>query len=318
MSHVFPMSNDFSYIKTIKKVRWSTSVVIPLTKELSIDSPISVSLTNKGDYLRRIWLKVLLPKVTILTKQLKSYYQPNDYNSIRMRWIHNLEHNLIDHIDLFYNGLPLATFNNYFLNIWSVLVVSKEKEKQYSNLLGDLDKSKDPLFTICNSEHAYCQLLPTTLFIPIPILHFLNTGISLFTSRLPFNDIRVKIYFTDLNKLIKVDGHIDGPKEHDFIDLDGDFPVRKVFPDTKILTQVLSEYVIIGKEEYNRTELSLKYYHSNQAINVTCSISNVKRDPRIFHIYKPMLFNILKNKVTLLGLRTNFIRYICGVINVYL
>jgi hypothetical protein len=184
------------FVLDTRKSTWFTIGSTPLMSTgntFDFGRTVEANITRASDYLLRAWLRVITPQVTLNTGVA------ND----RLRWTRNLMHNLVEKVEITFNDLCAQTFTNYHLDFWSAFTVNASKRSGYDNMIGNIDELITPVST-------GVSLPSRALNLPLPLFFERDTGISLPTAALPYNEMRIRITlrnWSDLLILESVDGN---------------------------------------------------------------------------------------------------------------
>lgn len=107
-------------------------------------------------------------------------------------WTKNVGHNIFEtnsntgSITLLFNELPVQTFDNVWLDFWSQLSLDASKATVYSYMIGNRPELID-----------WNASLPRTsdINVNLPFFYYRDTGVSLPTAALPYNDMRIVFNF---------------------------------------------------------------------------------------------------------------------------
>jgi hypothetical protein len=123
-----------------------------------------------------------------------------------LRWTRNLGHNLIREINLSFNDLVAERMDSFFLDFWSAFTMPGNKRNGYNNMIGNIAELTNP--RSISTVPANYQSLPTyVLNIPVPFFYSRDSGISLPTAAIPYNDMVHYVTFRDVNELLIVDNY---------------------------------------------------------------------------------------------------------------
>ena len=151
-------------------------------------------INRNGDYLQASWLRLEASEVT-------SALAPGAANGY-LRYCHNLAHSLIDCIELTFTGISGATFDEFFLDMYSAFTVPSSKRNAYDNMIGNIPELVNPIY---RSTAAAAQVLPAVVLnLPLPMPYTRETGVSLPTGSLIYNDVVVEIHFRDITDVLVV------------------------------------------------------------------------------------------------------------------
>jgi hypothetical protein len=144
-------------------------------------------VTRHADLIRKIYLVVTLPEVVNLLN-----------NNLTFRWVNKIGYAIIKKIELEIGADVINELYGDWLNIWYELTT-------YNNLdsiIGNVEE----LTSFSKSKKCY------KLFIPLEFWFNKTTGLSLPSICLDYNNIKINVEFTEINKLFQV-----GPTHFVFI-----------------------------------------------------------------------------------------------------
>jgi len=138
----------------------------------------SVTISRAADYLLQTWLEVTTPVVTAQT-------------GFRNFWCKNFMHNLVKEVTITFNDLVAMKIDSTQLDFWSAFSVNASKKAGYDALVGAGVKTlaangQDAVFL-----HGLDASVAHKLCLPIPFFFSRESGISLPTAALPYNDMRI-------------------------------------------------------------------------------------------------------------------------------
>ena len=182
------------FVRETRKATWFTQVPVVLSRASgtpSFGSEWSVSISRAGDYLLQTWLRLTTPAITLAAT--------NQYTTDgRLRWTRNLMHNLVRECCITFNDLVAARFDNYHLDFWTAFTVPAGKRNGYNNMIGNVSDLTSP--------HAIGVVIPATVLnLPLPLFYGRDSGVSLPTAALPYNDMRINFSFRNWNELLVLD-----------------------------------------------------------------------------------------------------------------
>lgn len=189
------------------------------------------SVVNRsGDYLQSIWIRTTIPKVTLLAG---NQHGANG----RLSWTKNLMHNLIQQCSIKFNDLEVHKFDSNYIDAWRAFTVPYSKQNGYDNMIGNI--------TELTKEYRPTEEIPTkNVSLPLPFFFSRDKTVSLPTSSILYNDIRVYFSFRRYDELLILRNAAD---IHD---------VKQVTVPTDLATapqltntQAIGEYVVVGQEE---------------------------------------------------------------------
>jgi Major capsid protein N-terminus/Large eukaryotic DNA virus major capsid protein len=182
------------FVRETRKSTWFTQVPTVLSRgsgTAQFNQEWSANITRAGDYLLQVWLRVDLPSVTLAAG---NQFGANG----RLRWTRNLMHNLIREAQVTFNDLSAARLDNYHLDFWAAFTVPANKQIGYDNMIGNIaDLTQPSAPTVAKRGF--------TLNLPLPFFFTRDTGVSLPTAALPYNEMRINVWFRDWNQLLIID-----------------------------------------------------------------------------------------------------------------
>jgi hypothetical protein len=182
------------FVRDTRKSTWFTQVPVVLSRASGtpgFGSEWAVSISRAGDYLLQNWLRLTTPQVELSGN---GQYGANG----TLRWTRNFMHNIIRECCITFNDLVAARFDNYHLDFWTAFTVPAGKRNGYNNMIGNFDDMTGP--------HGVGRAIPSyVLNLPLPFFYTRDSGVSLPTAALPYNDMRLNFSFREWNELLLVD-----------------------------------------------------------------------------------------------------------------
>ena len=196
------------FVKKLRKSTWFS--VAPTVLSISGGNPgfgasWGYKISRAGDYLLRTWLRIQLPSVTLANNQAL----PANWNfaDCGLRWTRNLAHNLIKEINISFNDLVAERMDSYYLDFWAAFSIPAGKVNGYNNMIGNYAELTDPAFLNVGGS----KTLPAAILnLPLPFFYARDTGISLPTAAIPYNDMIHYLSFRDINEVLIVDNYALG------------------------------------------------------------------------------------------------------------
>jgi len=226
------------FVRETRKATWFTQVPVVLSR--SSGSPAfnqewSVCISRAGDYMLQTWLRLTTPQVQLLSTNQAGA-------NGRLRWTRNFMHNIIRECCVTFNDLVAARFDNYHLDFWAAFTVPAGKRNGYNNMIGNVDDMTQP--------HSPSEAIPSfTLNLPLPFFYSRDSGVSLPTAALPYNEMRIQFAFRDWSQLLILEDSAASAEQRLAInpstDLVGGAPVLGN-------TQVWANYAIVSNDERKR------------------------------------------------------------------
>lgn len=199
------------FVRKVRKSTWFTIVPVVLTKQQggTYGQQFSAIISRAGDYIIRSWLRVQIQSLT-LDETVLSSVNPFGSNvatdKISIRYTRNFMHNLIRECSITFNDLVESRFDNFFLDFWSAFTVPAGKRNGYQNMIGNFEELTNPI-AIGGQYHS---LPSVVLNLPLPFTHFRETGLSLPTAALPYNEMKINVATRQLNELLVLDDTLHG------------------------------------------------------------------------------------------------------------
>lgn len=191
------------FVRGFQKSNWFSYVPIQLRNQGTFDfgqRNISALINRSGDYVLETWFRFLIPQVSLgtLDAAFVPPAVPNIFRDAKIRWTHNLAHNLIDHVALMFNELTIEEFDSQWLDIYASCTIPGSKMVGYRNMIGDTASYTDwvapglPL-----GRGSYLNL-------PLPFWFSRDSGVAMPVAALPLNDIRISYDLRQLRDLLVV------------------------------------------------------------------------------------------------------------------
>lgn len=198
--YMYGCGNAVTYfVRETKKSTWFTQVPTVLQKSNGngdFNSEWASNITRAGDYLLQTWLRLDIPSVT--------FTNASQTPGTGLRWTRNLGHNLIREASVTFNDLPAQRFDSYFLDFWAAFTTPAGKRVGYQNMIGNVS---DLILPVASQG----TLRGYTLNIPLPFFFTRDSGVALPTAALPYNDMKIQLWFRDWTELLIVDNSAAAP-----------------------------------------------------------------------------------------------------------
>ncbi|CCV02506.1 Major capsid protein [Armadillidium vulgare iridescent virus] len=262
------------FVRETRKSTWFTQVPVSLTRANgfpNFGSEWSASVSRAGDYLLYTWLRLRLPAVTLLPTNQFFNVPVAGANNGRIRWTKNFMHNLIRECSITFNDLVAARFDNYHLDFWAAFTTPASKAVGYDNMIGNISALIQPQPPPV--APATVSLPEIDLNLPLPFFFSRDSGVSLPTAALPYNEMRINFQFRDWDQLLILD-NINSAASQSVVPVVGaaaDIAQAPVISHAA----VWGNYAIVSNEERRRMGCSVR----------DILIEQVQTAPR--HVYNP-------------------------------
>lgn len=186
------------FVRQTRKATWFTQVPVVLSRASGtpgFGQEWSVSISRAGDYLLYTWLRFTLPSITsatATTPATKTIGQETYSSQVFLSWTPNVAHNLVREACITFNDLVAARFDNFLLDFWAAFTTPGAKQIGYANMIGTTSDLIDPSLVLPSK----------TLNLPLPFFYARDSGVSLPTAALPYNDMRLNFSFRGLYDLL--------------------------------------------------------------------------------------------------------------------
>jgi len=188
------------FIRDIQKSNWFTQVPTTLQKvggHTDFGQTFSANITRAGDYLLQAWLRVELPSLQL------THDGANEFRLVR--WCSNVGHNLLEEVSIKFNDLVAAKMQPAFLDFWAAFTTPAGKQAAYANMIGDTEILTTPTGDYINVANDKKIIPAAVLNINIPMFFSRDSGVSLPTAALPYNDMKFEFKFRSWDKLIIIE-----------------------------------------------------------------------------------------------------------------
>lgn len=182
------------FFRMVRKSTWFTVVPTVLSKNNTLEFGVQnaqVNITRAGDFLLNCWLRVTLPQIVPKA-------------GVSIRWTKNVGHNLIQQVSNTFNDLTAASLYNYYMDFWAAFTVPASKRTGYNNMIGNVRALTDAAVGGGALQKTKKFLPSYTLNVPLPFWFTLDTGVSLPTAALPYNDMKIAFNLQTAENLLVV------------------------------------------------------------------------------------------------------------------
>lgn len=278
------------FVKRTTKSTWFSQVPVILTNRNgtpAFGQDWSVVVSRQGDYLLYAWLRITIPAVTL---QANNQFGANG----RLRWTRNLLHNLLRHTTVTFNDLEAQKIDNFFLDFWAAFTVPAGKRNGYNNMIGNVDDLIQPI--------APGQTLPSVILnLPLPYFFSRDSGVSLPTAALPYNEIRLTFSMRNWNELLILDNIAAAPgTKPSFAPAVTDLGTEPVLGNT----QVWANYAVVSNDERKRMGCAARSILIEQCqtapVSTFSPATNTQQsfDIRFSHPIKALFFSVQNKTVS--------------------
>lgn len=181
------------FVASVQKGNWFSHVPISLRNigccAQFCAKKTSYSLSRQGDYVLSTFLRARWPAIG---------FKAEVEGNATVRYVDNLMHNLICHVQIEFNDLVVHEFDNYWLDDNYEWRLVAHKRQGYRNMIGDISSYTAPV-----GPGNFVG--GTFLSLPLPFFFGEDSGIALPVAALPFNDIKITYDFRDWKELVMVD-----------------------------------------------------------------------------------------------------------------
>ena len=280
------------FVKKLRKSTWFS--VAPTVLSISGGNPgfgasFGYKISRAGDYLLRTWLRIQLPTVTLADNA----FLPAGFNfaDSTIRWTRNLAHNFIREINISFNDFVAERMDSFYLDFWAAFSVPAGKVNGYNNMIGNYAELTDPV-SIYGPGVASQTLPAAILNLPLPFFYARDTGISLPTAAIPYNDMVHYITLRDINELLIIDDVVQGlsaaATRQNLTD-----------PNPQLHVDMWAEYAIVSNAERSqmgKAPRDILIEQVQTAPKVNYNPNNVQQtDIRFAHSVKALFFAV-RNK----------------------
>lgn len=236
--YLYGGSKSITYFsRAVRKSTWFVKTPLLLgdtTGSQDFGQIWSARISRAGDFLLSVFLRVVIPQVTLLAG---NQFTTNG----RIRWTRNLMHNLIHYCDITFNDLSAMSFDQYTLDFWTMFMMDPGKQQGYSNMTGNVSLLTNPT----TSDSYLPQIV---LNLPLPFFFSRDSGVSLPVVALPYNDIRINFQFNTWQSLLLIDNITDESLTTVPV-IPTDIAAAPSLVSTTISPQAWAVYAIVNSEE---------------------------------------------------------------------
>ena len=270
---------QITFFKMVYK-RYTNFSQEPIVQYFNADTPsfgqrISCSISKTADLISNIYLYVELPSIP---KNIDTNLFNYEY-----KWNKRIGFALIKYVELEINGQLIDKLYSDWLNIWSLLSISKHRESE-DILIGNVPD----LYNFSNGKDSY------KLYIPLNFFFNRSKGLSLPVIALQVSDIKVHVEFNNLNEILSPSytNYIE-IEENDVFFKKGDV-IKQNYSGSEIITALFHSFDYKTKRLYfTKYNKNFKYYNEQSNYNKSnyniyndefyvCPKSNIYNSPVIY------------------------------------
>jgi hypothetical protein len=221
---------------------------------------VTCTISRNGDLIHRVYLQATLPAVQL---------QSSDGSGAMFRWLDQVGHNLIRHVEVEIGGQKIDKHYGDWLAIWNELTQEAGKVDGYARMIGDVPSmcATKTWFTggtgiACptncagaapvNLGSASSSCAPEyTVYVPLQFWFCRNPGLALPLIALQYHEVKINLEFNDLRNMMWESVNLTGGAIQNRIAATGiasaSLYVDYVFLDTderRRFAQVSHEYLI--------------------------------------------------------------------------
>lgn len=183
------------FVASVQKGNWFSQVPISLrnvgtTAQFGAQKAC-FSLSRQGDYVLSVFLRARFPAIGF--RGTSQQYGGNP----TVRWVDNLMHNLVRHVQIEFNELVVQEFDNFWLDDNFEWRCPGSKRIGYLNMIGMTNQFIQPTIPGQSVGGGFLSL-------PLPFFFGEDSGVALPVAALPFNDIKITYDFRDWTELIMI------------------------------------------------------------------------------------------------------------------
>lgn len=206
------------FVRKLVKATWFAKAVTQLSRGAQCtnwgsQTDVDFTISRVGDYMIHNWLRVKLPAVSgVATVSGSISSASGGMNGISnvLRWTRNLAHHLIEDQQVTFNDLQSdIKKNRFFYDAWTAFNVPASKRVGYDNMIGNVNALINPLAEAVDpfTPGLYQQGTLPAYTLNLPLIHPFSrdSGISLPTAALPYNEMKFKFAIKPWNQLLIVD-----------------------------------------------------------------------------------------------------------------
>ena len=225
------------FVRETRKATWFSQVPVPLqvnTGSAAFGGKWGVNISRSGDYLLGAWLRLTVGAISVPVG--------GTAGDDCVRWTRNLAHNLIKSVSVQFNQMEAQKFDNIGLDFWAAFTVPAAKQAAYDTMIGNTENMCKGVLNIASGSATTNDA--QVLNLPLPFFFARDTGVSLPTAAIPYNEMSIQFEFRKASELL--------------VNMSEATPaVYKALPATMAMptlsdVQVWGNYAIVSNEERKR------------------------------------------------------------------
>lgn len=225
------------FVASVQKGNWFSQVPISLrnvgtTAQFGAQKAC-FSLSRQGDYVLSVFLRARWPAIGFKTEF--------EEGSPTVRFVDNLMHNLVRHVQIEFNELVVQEFDNFWLDDNFEWRCVGQKRIGYNNMIGMTSAYTQPVIPLNSVGGGFLSL-------PLPFFFGEDSGIALPVAALPFNDIKITYDFRDWTELVMVDPKNTAATVSDLCTYINGVPQPNVIPALANV-ETYAHYAIVHNDE---------------------------------------------------------------------
>lgn len=189
------------FVRCVKKSTWFSQVPVTLritSGQANFGQEFSANISRAGDYLLQSWMRAKLPEIQVTDGAGGAGVPGTD----GLRFCRNLMHNVVKETWLSFNDLTAETFDNYWMDSWRQHTLPESKFVGYSNMIGNVDALTAQ--NVAGGLDIVQSLPASCLNLPLPFFYTRDSGVSLPTAAIPYNEMKLNFDLRDWTELLMV------------------------------------------------------------------------------------------------------------------
>ena len=295
------------FVRETVRSTWFTQVPVKLnldTASPNFGNTFNATVSRAGDYLLNAWLRVTLNAVSGPTLA--------NIDDETVMWTPNFMHNLVQQCKLTFNDMTAAEFYSEHLDFWTAFMVPQSKRAGYNRMIGNFTgpgESGDNGMGGANGSGAnYNQVLnqDQTMYLPLPFFFSRDSGVSLPTAALPYNEIKMEFNFRNYSDLVAKINHLGATSA----------PTLQTTPKLSNV-QVWANYALVSNNERKKMGCAPRDIVIEQAQQVggvngaknmatTSTTTTTSVDLRLAHAVKALFFGAKNVSGNATNFRSNY------------